>query len=292
MKLQVLIVLFTVFILTSAAAGQKAQEAEEALEEAENIIEEMNKSEIPTQRASDLYEQANSSYQTQLERNRSGKETDYTTVSNTVDQIKELRTEAFRVKDRLEILRSRIDELDEEENLNLSEAKNQLEDAETEFQDERFERSQEHIDNAYQEISEAQSAVTQAQAFTSATQDRFTSFIQENWEKLVAALTVLSLSGFLGLKEYRIHSLKKKKRELKQKREVLQDLIAEAQNDYFQKNEMAESTYNTRTEKYGEMIRDINRQLPLIDEELEKRWSASQKIKQKVSDTEEGGQEA
>ncbi|MFB6215978.1 MAG: hypothetical protein ABEJ72_03285, partial [Candidatus Aenigmatarchaeota archaeon] len=154
------------------------------------------------------------------------------------------------------------------------------------------ERSQQRIDQAYQEISEAQSTVTQAQAFASATRDKFQTFLANNWKRLLAAIVALSVFSYLLYKEYRIYTLKKKKQNLKQKREVIQDLTSEAQEEYFQENDMAESAYNTRTDKYGEMIRDINRQIPLIDEDLEKEWSVSQVISEKISKNQEEGQEA
>ncbi|NMI76974.1 hypothetical protein GLT92_00965 [Nanohaloarchaea archaeon] len=275
---------FMVLFLVPATFGQTATEANSSLRESEEIIREMNRSNIPTQRVSDLYERANESYVTQLERNRSGKESDYSMVLNTVEQIEEIRTEAFRTKDQLDILRSRIKELNKSRDLNLSGAREELEEAEIEYRDERFERSRENIDLAYQEISEAQSAVTQAQAFASATRDKFQTFLINNWKKLSATLVILSALFYLLYKEYRIYSLEKKKQNLKQKREVIQDLTSEAQEEYFQENDMAESAYNTRTDKYGEMIRDINRQIPLIDEDLEKEWSPSQVINQKILD--------
>ena len=275
---------FMVLFLVPATFGQTATEANSSLRESEEIIREMNRSNIPTQRVSDLYERANESYVTQLERNRSGKESDYSMVLNTVEQIEEIRTEAFRTKDQLDILRSRIKELNKSRDLNLSGAREELEEAEIEYRDERFERSRENIDLAYQEISEAQSAVTQAQAFASATRDKFQTFLINNWKKLSATLVILSALFYLLYKEYRIYSLEKKKQNLKQKREVIQNLTSEAQEEYFQENDMAESAYNTRTDKYGEMIRDINRQIPLIDEDLEKEWSPSQVINQKILD--------
>lgn len=281
-----------VLFLVPTTFGQTATEANSSLRESEEIIREMNRSNIPTQRVSDLYERASESYVTQLERNRSGKESDYSMVLNTVEQIEEIRTEAFRTKDQLDILRSRIKELNKGRDLNLSGASEELEEAEIEYKDERFERSRENIDLAYQEISEAQSAVTQAQAFASATRDKFQTFLINNWKKLSAALVILSALSYLLYKEYRIYSLEKKKQNLKQKREVIQNLTSEAQEEYFQENDMAESAYNTRTDKYGEMIRDINRQIPLIDEDLEKEWSTSQIISEKILDRDKEAREA
>lgn len=277
--------------MSAAATGQTAEEALNSLNEAEEAVEEMNSSDIPVQRVSDILSTANKSYKSQLERNRSGKESDYSEVISRVESIKEIRRGAFRVKDQLDILRSRMDEL-ENQDLNLSEAKRGLREAEREFADERFERSMENIDQTYQEISKAQSAVTQAQAFASATRDKFQTFLVNNWKRLLAAMVIVSVFSYLVYKEYRIYSLKKKKQSLEQKREVLQDLIAETQNKYFQKNDMAESAYNTRTDKYGEMIRDINRQIPLIDEDLAKHSSLTTIIDEKILDRTEGGQKA
>lgn len=290
MRRTVMIIL--ILSVVSTVAGQTMEEANGSLQEADTVINEMKNSNIPIQRVSDLYEQANNTYLTQVERNRSGQETDYTVVLETVEQIKQVRTQAFRAKDELNILRSRIEELDKNEDINLSEAKNKLEDAEVEFQDERFERAQEQIDLAYQEISDAQSAVTQAQAFASATSNNLRSFLENNWKRLSAAILIATVFSYLVYKEYQIYSLKKEKKNLKRKREVLQELVAEAQNKFFQKNDLAETAYNTRTDKYGEMIRDINRQIPLVNEDLEKQWSLSQVIGEKISENSSEAQEA
>jgi hypothetical protein len=40
------------------------------------------------------------------------------------------------------------------------------------------------------------------------------------------------------------------------------------------------------------MIRDINRQIPLIDEDLEKEWSTSQIISEKILDRDKEAREA
>lgn len=274
-------------LLSFSAAGQEDVNPEQELEEIRSIVVEMNESGIPTQRVEDLYSQANSTYNTQLARNESGKETDYSGISEALEQVEDIRTKGFRTKDQIELLRSRIEELDKNQDLNLSAAKSQLEDAEVEFRDERFERAQEHIDNGYEEISEAQSAVTQAQAFAEATQDNLRNFVEENWKILSAVSGSSIIIIYIVYKEYLILRLKKRRKKLKRKRDVLQDLIAESQDKYFQKNDLSESAYNTRTDRYGEMIRDINRQLPLIEEELEKRNSLSLLIREKFLEGEE-----
>ena len=42
------------------------------------------------------------------------------------------------------------------------------------------------------------------------------------------------------------------------------------QKDYFQEGKIPEGEYNIKTKKYAELIRDIDRQIPLLQEELAK----------------------
>ena len=55
---------------------------------------------------------------------------------------------------------------------------------------------------------------------------------------------------------------------MERRRENITRLISEAQKQYFEKGEMSEIRYYVRTKKYAELIRDINRQIPLLKEKL------------------------
>jgi hypothetical protein len=71
---------------------------------------------------------------------------------------------------------------------------------------------------------------------------------------------------------------------LRAEQEVIRSLIAKSQKDYFEKGKLSEATYHARIEKYSEMIRDLERQIPLINEELARAkgldWIKSQRRKQ------------
>jgi hypothetical protein len=58
---------------------------------------------------------------------------------------------------------------------------------------------------------------------------------------------------------------------LNKEKEVVYNLIKELQKDYFEKQKIAENSYKIKIKKYGEIIRDINRQIPLLQAELEKK---------------------
>jgi hypothetical protein len=63
--------------------------------------------------------------------------------------------------------------------------------------------------------------------------------------------------------------LNKKLEHLYLRRTTLKKLIAKTQKEFFEKGTIDETTYHIRLNKYGEIIRDINRQIPLVKEELE-----------------------
>ena len=52
------------------------------------------------------------------------------------------------------------------------------------------------------------------------------------------------------------------------RRKTLKGLIKEAQQDYFGTGSLSEGSYNIKVKKYAEMVRDIDRQIPLLKEQL------------------------
>jgi len=64
--------------------------------------------------------------------------------------------------------------------------------------------------------------------------------------------------------------LRKQLKNLKIRKESLRDLIGNTQKDYFQFGKMSEREYEIRTRNFAEMIRDIDRQIPLVEEKLVK----------------------
>jgi ElaB/YqjD/DUF883 family membrane-anchored ribosome-binding protein len=261
----------TAFISIGAAQPSITfEEADERLNESRSAIQEMNETGIPTQRAEDLYGQAEQSYEAQLGLNESGEPTDLSQVEEITGQILEIRDTSIRVNDRIQVLDNRIQELEEEEeNLNLSAAKNQLENAREEFRNQRFEESNENIDQAYQEISNARSAVTQAQAFYDATSDNLVNYIRNNTREIAIGSAIGILLLITGIHEFRVHRLRKRKNHLKKRKEVLQDLVEETQEKYFEKGDLSKSSFETRRDTYNEMIREVNEKLPVVREQLE-----------------------
>jgi hypothetical protein len=251
-----------------AQSGTTFQEAEEMLNESRSSIQEMNETGIATQRVEDLYGQAEQSYEAQVALNESGDPVDFSRVEEITNQIDEISDTAIRVNDRLRVLEERIQELEEEESMNLSAARTQLENAREEFRNQRFEDSNENIDQAYTEISNAQSAVTQAQAFYDATSDNLVNYIRNNTKEIAAGTGAGLLLLLVSIHEFRVHRLRKRKNGLEKRKEVLEDLLEDSQEKYFEEGDLSKSAFETRRDTYNEMIREVNEELPVVREQL------------------------
>lgn len=261
-----------IVLLVLPLASAQFQEANSSIQQAQKDIQEMEEAGLPTKRVNDLFVEANSTYHTQLFLNQSGKEPDLSEVISTTNKINSLKKSAFKIKDELDTLEERINEL-EKSNINLSKVKSTFRQAEKEFEDERYELAGNKIEKTYEQISTAQAATTKIKAFYEATGKTLYNFVKNNYKKIVVAVVVIIIVSFVFYRKLKIRLLEKKKKELKHRKKVLQDLIKKSQYNYFDKGRISESTYKTRTSKYGEMIRDINRQLPLINQELTARKS-------------------
>jgi len=137
-----------------------------------------------------------------------------------------------------------------------------------EITNERYENVKALADKTYAEIISVQSSNTALTIFLSSTATGFKSFFVNNWKWLLTIL-VLAVVGFLA---YRIKILKwmtqRKMNNLELRKSTLKGLIMKTQKDYFQTGKISEGEYNIKTKKFAELVRDIDRQIPLLREEL------------------------
>lgn len=251
------------------ALAQTSGEAEKGLKDAKDAIQEMESKNLSTQEVKDIYRRANRSYQNQLALNRSKRPTDYSTVIELTNSITEIRDEAIRVKDKLVVLESQLKQAQKDSNANLTEAEQSFKTTEEEFEAGRYEEAEEGIENTYTKISEARSAATQAQTLYESRQDELKQFFEENYLEVIVGLLIILILSYVGHRELRIYKLKKKKEQLRLRRNVLQELTGETQRKYFEKGEISKTVFESRTDKYSDMIREIEEELPVLDEKLE-----------------------
>ena len=61
--------------------------------------------------------------------------------------------------------------------------------------------------------------------------------------------------------------IEKKLKAVRLRKETLKGIIKQNQDDYFNKGIISEETFYIRNSKLGEMVRDIDRQIPLLLEQ-------------------------
>lgn len=259
-------VVLAVVVLAGMAAGQQhvtAGDAVDALQEGREIVRGMAEAGIPTTRVSDLYRRANATFVGQ----NASADPDYSKVTAIVERMRGIEETAFRVHDELGLLNETVREL-RAEGLNTSDVEDHYRAARIAFRGERFETAAEEVDATREAVSNARAVSTRVQAFSEAARGDIASFVDRNRWTLLGGLLLLAVVTVGGYRELHAYRLLKRKERLEHRKAVLEDLIAESQQAYFEEGEIAEETYRTRMDRYGEMVRDINRQIPVIEEEL------------------------
>lgn len=124
------------------------------------------------------------------------------------------------------------------------------------------------INHGYNTISNIETSQTTINVFKSAASRTLGNFFKNNWRKLLIGLVITIVILIIFKTTLKRFIINRKKRFLKLRKDSLNNLIRGAQSQYFKENNISDMQYKTRLNKFEEMIRDINRQLPLLDEKI------------------------
>ena len=92
----------------------------------------------------------------------------------------------------------------------------------------------------------------------------------DNWITLVVLIALAILFTIFYRKKIAKYIIKRKIKHFETEKRILKQMTSEIQKSYFQEGKISEGAYNIRVKKFAELIRDIDRQIPLLQEELEK----------------------
>jgi len=240
----------------------------QSLAEAHLEFQELITAGLPHEKPSDLYEAAEESYVAQLAIEAEGGNATYEQIYTLLDDLFAVRQNTFAVADELTVLKNYLDAESKASLVDFTPAYKFYEDAQTEFNDERFMKARDLIDQSYEKVSELNAASTKAQALLSASTDKVGEFFKRTWKLLIVEIGVIIILFFVFNKTIKYQRIKFKIQRLNKERQVIDALTKESQKKYFEEAKMSESDYHIRMKKYGELIRDINRQIPLLQEEL------------------------
>ncbi|MFO7872600.1 MAG: hypothetical protein R6U26_03065, partial [Candidatus Undinarchaeales archaeon] len=276
----ILMTFLIVLVLSAGVFAYNQQDAEEALSDAEECIQEMKASNLSTQRVEDLHGQAQDFYEAQVLREEQNITADYAFVVTTSNQICELKTNAFQVYDELKALEFEVESA-RESGINMEEIDPLYTEAVEAFESERYGEADALISETYDKISEVEATTTKIRAFYEASTKTLRGFLERNWEILLTVVVFSIIAGLILKNRISIMLLERHIRHLELEKETIYDLIKNVQRVYFDEQDMSESEYLTKIKKFKQIIRDINRQIPLLKTELEKKKGTFSKLKKK-----------
>ena len=257
--------LLVVPILTPVfGLSTEAIEANNSLSVAESAINEFEELNLSTQRVSDIYFRTQQLYDAQVALEKAGGKPDYSMIFSSAKEIKSLKEKAFLLADELKALKLRINE----SKVNTSEAMVIYRNAVKEFEDERYEESEKLVERTYAKLSDLESSAARVAAFYDAMSKTFENFIKENFKKIILLIAIILITFLVFRNRIKVYKLKKELERLELRKKILKELIARTQQDYFGKGVIGKDNYLLRVDKFEELIRDINGQIPLVKEKL------------------------
>ena len=280
MRIKIIMVMFLFLVLfllpptsNSAKEDKGNQEIEDGLLEAEIIINQLAEDGFNTQRAGDILKAAKQIYESQKEKTNP----DYTIVIQNINDIVEISKQAYLALDEVSYARKVYLETKESSpQIDLTDAEKIINEMEFEFDSERYEEAIKLAKSAYSKVIELEGKQTAARLALSATQQTIKNFLIKNWWKILIIVSIF-LVLFTVLKG-RVYYIKTKWKisNLERDYKSIEELIKKSQKEYFERGTMSEAIYRIRINKFSELMRDINRQIPLLKEELAK-WKKTKK---------------
>lgn len=235
-----------------------------SIKSAEDIMREMQGKGFNVASINDTIEEALQLYQLQVQLENKNLTANYEFILKKIDYVSQTYDKAFTAKDELDILEKRINST---KGLNITDVIETYNSAKKEFYDERYDNSLELVDKAYNQLSEKEALSTYGSAIYNAITGGVANFFKKNWKILIASFFVIILLLYFTNNKRKLFFLKKKISRLSSEKQVLLEMIKNAQLDYFEKKIIPEMTYHIKLKKFSELIRDIDRQVPLLVED-------------------------
>jgi hypothetical protein len=246
---------------------QNSTHARQALDTAILDLQDYEQQGLSTVRMSDIIIEAEQIYIAQSALEKINGTPNFKLVYEAIDKITTIKNDAYAVDDELSALRGYLDS--DGQKLNLSEAEFIYTLAVDAFHKERYDDSLKLIDSTYQKVSEIESSSTATAVIYKAASETLTNFFKKYYRAMLIWITFIFAVYYLIHRKLMSHFLLRKIWKLIMEKTSLDGLIQETQKEFFQDKTMAEESYHVRTNKYKEMIRDINRQIYMTKEEFE-----------------------
>jgi hypothetical protein len=226
----------------------------------------MHENNFSIQRINESFKQAESLYNSQILLGTQNKSTDFSLVIPYCDEIKIIKDTAFEARYEFEAFLIFYNESITRQ-MNSSSIELIISEIHEEFTSERYENVKPLVEKAYQETISVKSSYTSLNVFYKATTKSLKQFFIDNWVYIASVIVFILLILIIFRRPFLKYRLKRKISYLQLRKTTLKELIMRTQEGYFNKGNVSEGTYNLRTKKFADLVRDIDRQIPLLEEE-------------------------
>jgi len=267
----IMIILLINFVSASGETNLSTMEEKAALclNESEQIVVDMINENFSIKRVNDSLKQADNLFHAQQAFKDKKGNYDYSLVFPYCDEIKKIKEDALNSRDELFAL-EKFYEVSLSPDMNTSEADKLMAEIGDEIENERYEKVKPLVEKVYEEIINIKSASAALNVFYKSTTRNLKKIFIENWKSISISIGVLLLIFFIYKKRVSKWIIRRKIEKLEIKRKTLKELTMKTQGDYFNLGNISEGTYTIKIKKFAELIRDIDRQIPLLREGLMK----------------------
>ena len=280
-----LILLFGIIFLSAIASAEEnltlQEQAKVCLGDSEKIMGELIEAGFNVNRVNDTLAVASELYNGQLSKLRV-KDYDFSFVLIYCKEIKDTKEAAYIARDEFSALLRFYNGTFEE---NISVIDEMIDEIKNEIESERYEKVPPLIEQTYEKISEVQAEQTALRAFYEGTTKGLKRFFERNWIVVLISVGIAFILFLVYRKIVFVWIIERKIQGLELRKEKILDIIKGAQREYFQDGKMSEGIFNIKTKKLAELIRDIDRQIPMLKErlaELGKLENFNRKLKHKT----------
>ncbi|MEM4181871.1 MAG: hypothetical protein QXX68_01820 [Candidatus Pacearchaeota archaeon] len=280
----IIFLFFLVFFIKVSAQEKNLTEKEQTmmcLENSEVIMQRLEKDGFSITRVNDTLKEAKLLFIVQEEIEKKGLKPDYKKILSYCEEIKKIEKLAYEKKDQIKALIKFYEEYGE--SVSSPEIKQLFSEINKEMKNERYEFIEELIEKTYNAITNEQAKRTLLATYYSATTKGMKSFLQRRWKEISLAIVVMLFVSITFHKPIRRYVIKQKINYLKMRREKIKEMITKIQDSYFNKGKISQLDFEIKNKRFAESIRDINRQISLLEEQLKKveRKNATQNTKDK-----------
>jgi hypothetical protein len=266
----ILLIILTNLLIINAAESNltSEQKAIICLETSKQTFLDLKNANFSTQRVGDNLKKLQQIFDAQVVLKEKKSKYDFSQVTQYCEEIKKIKEDAFQSRDDLIALRRFYEELIE--GINSSSIDLIIEEAKLEMSNERYEKVGPLIDRAYKEIITLKSKNTTFNLVYETASKTVGKVLYNARYYILSGILLIIFLLIVYKKTISRWIIQKKIKRLELRKTSLKKLLMDTQRDYFSKGSISEGIFNIKTKKLGELVRDIERQIPLLQEQLAK----------------------